>query len=108
MRDAGLATEPKGETMTHRKPQWDCYRMAARRSSARWATTDRGWYYSAGKAGERRTIGHYLDYGPTGDHHAQAHDGATIHAVICREIGPGEARWFRSVDEAKAWIETAT
>lgn len=94
----------------------DAYRQSARRSSPRWASTDRGWLYDQQhphRAAYRLPIGNYLDYAPCGPHYAVQPEGA-VHAVVtpwsvdpvtgCHFTYQRESRWCRTVQEAQAWI----
>ena len=84
---------------------WDVHTAGVSRRSSRWAITDRGWLH---RDGERTALGHYLDYGPCGEHHRKRPDGA-VHAVVCAEgLGCKASAWFKTPDEARAWIEAET
>lgn len=101
------------------KPKWADYSASKRRSSNRWASTDRGWFYGA----DGFTRGHYLDYGP--EHYRSPHEYCRGRCD-CRESQPGnvhavrfarvdehstcghESRYFPTVAEARAWIEAPT
>lgn len=91
---------------------WKEHTSKASRRSAQWAATDRGWFFTRDVArtggsphAERSsgTIGHYLDYGPCGDHVAAKHGGRTVHAVAC--VTTRRSAWCATVADAKAWIE---
>lgn len=102
---------------------WDDYSAMAPYSSEHWASSDRGWLFVEGF---ESSLGNYLDYGP--DHYRSPHDycqdgkctcalsfPGSVHAVRYPKAKPGnewsfvhgpcEARYFPTVEQAKAWIE---
>jgi hypothetical protein len=92
--------------------KWDDHTPTARRSSARWAASARGWLF-VGTGEGRRALGNYLDYGP--DHYRSPHEycgevcrcavsqPGSVHAV---SSVTSRSRYCETVEQAKAWIES--
>jgi hypothetical protein len=98
------------------KNGWDEYTPTAKPSSAKWATTARGWYFRDGAA-----VGNYRDYGPL-DYRRSPHEFCHVNRCICELSQPGKIhcvtntpdghviawRWVETVEQAKQWIEEQT
>ena len=91
---------------------WDEYTDKVRRSSTRWAVSDRGWLFAADRS--NGSLGFYLDYGP--DHYRSPHaycrdtqkcptcEPGSVLAVACAS-DTWQHHWFPTIAEARAWLE---